>query len=1354
MSQQSQKTSQDQQRDLLIDEAQKAHKLIIQSDQKFRKQLDIKICYLISRNWFNQWCEYVGYLEVIADLEPESEKFALIKPNRLINEEFISQQADQTLNISLFKFDEKIVQESKFLNILLKQDQNLNTFKIVDEETWKFFSSRYPGGFEISRPVFHYQHRIIQNVQLLQPEIVVYNDELVQKIGQLSDLQLKNGQNPLNFKRCQLPSFYTLSQLKDLMKRQFNVDKVRVWRFDASQKKEEIQLQTGKQVKQKQYQIRARELVEQQIGGHLVLQDIIKNHYCLIIELPIRGNFQLIQSSQSQIANGKFQGVCEYCTKILELSVRCVCKQVAYCSQNCKYKDQDFHSHTCDVAADSESDEEMNSLPLEISGKAGLKNIGNTCYLAAALQNIYITSEFSQKFTMNEINSTPNKKCKLLQKFSKLLKEMTMLNEESIEPWSFKTQLGQINQMFSGNYQHDAAEFITCLFDAINEECQKDNIEGAKQDINLSKPDQFWSYCVKQGYNKALIESFLGLYESSIECPECQNTSLSYDPFTILSLPIKQKPIVKQIMVNLIKENIALDVIHTKTSYTTGKTTILDLILFVCQENQIEYKNNIVVCTYNGESIQQAYIKSEQLQKNVEDLETELEGKNKSLLFYEVSYDLSTFDPLKHKLIKMDYSRMGKTQIGIMQVDEKTTFSAPRVIIVERQQNMSSIYKQIFSGLSEIYPEAYQLVKDSFAEYKEIQLETEQDNEQQNTKSTSLNDLEEQRKKEDAKWNGASNTKDQIDQKQQIQQQNNGSSSNQKQSPPKQQQQQIQQNQISINDGWGDFEIPTILPKKQNQQQKSTQKQQTNQKNEQQLTQPTQNQQLPKQPEKKQQPQALQAQQSQTSSQALTQASSNSIQSAQSTASNDGGWGWDSEIYVAPKKAAPTPVQQKPQVLPSAAKQVNQQQGKSDEDDFTQVTQHKKGKNSKQNNKEVVQEQNTLSKTQNLNQQNNSKNNQNKASENQKQNNNNNGNFANQNGQSNQKTILNGQQQAKPQSKQQQQQNIVNPFATWGDEDQPRNITEPEQEKKSLTSSKQLIEKQQQQSEIKVENQNQQEESTSNQNLAVNQNNKPNKSKTVIQKEDFSELLTKLPFSVNIKSKKSRIGGVFKCYFCGKQNCQNCTLPFENQRTFSQLLQNYRDLLELELFWQKEQPPKTLYKSIIDQNQANSQAKKQNLPNLQYCLEEFSQKEQLSKENAWYCSKCQKQQQAFKKLSIKYAPNNLIIQIKRFKTNIQDGSKEKNYQQVIFPEYGFSLQSYADTQVSPSIPSSKFNGDIVYDLYGLIIHEGTTENGHYIAQCKYDKIWYSFDDDNISIVESEKVLNNKNAYILFYRLRK
>jgi ubiquitin C-terminal hydrolase len=41
-------------------------------------------------------------------------------------------------------------------------------------------------------------------------------------------------------------------------------------------------------------------------------------------------------------------------------------------------------------------------------------------------------------------------------------------------------------------------------------------------------------------------------------------------------------------------------------------------------------------------------------------------------------------------------------------------------------------------------------------------------------------------------------------------------------------------------------------------------------------------------------------------------------------------------------------------------------------------------------------------------------------------------------------------------------------------------------------------------------------------------------------------------------------------------------------------------------------------------------------------------------------------------------------------------------------------------------------------------------DGHYFAYIRTDTGWLKFDDNEVSEVSEVKVLNNKNAYILFY----
>ena len=65
-------------------------------------------------------------------------------------------------------------------------------------------------------------------------------------------------------------------------------------------------------------------------------------------------------------------------------------------------------------------------------------------------------------------------------------------------------------------------------------------------------------------------------------------------------------------------------------------------------------------------------------------------------------------------------------------------------------------------------------------------------------------------------------------------------------------------------------------------------------------------------------------------------------------------------------------------------------------------------------------------------------------------------------------------------------------------------------------------------------------------------------------------------------------------------------------------------------------------------------------------------------------------------------------------------------------------------------------GDQIYDLYGVVIHVGSSTNsGHYYAYCKnmQNNAWYQCNDSHISSLASESGALNKEAYMLFYQKR-
>ncbi|XP_060587282.1 ubiquitin carboxyl-terminal hydrolase 4-like [Ruditapes philippinarum] len=144
------------------------------------------------------------------------------------------------------------------------------------------------------------------------------------------------------------------------------------------------------------------------------------------------------------------------------------------------------------------------------------------------------------------------------------------------------------------------------------------------------------------------------------------------------------------------------------------------------------------------------------------------------------------------------------------------------------------------------------------------------------------------------------------------------------------------------------------------------------------------------------------------------------------------------------------------------------------------------------------------------------------------------------------------------------------------------------------------------------------------------------------------------------------------------------------------------------------------------------------------CLELFTSKEKLGENDPWNFPKCEKHQQATKKIDLWSLPDTLIIHLKRFSYNRY--WRDKIDALVEFPAKGIDLGKFV---ISPADKS-----EYVYDLIGVSNHYGGLGGGHYTAYCKnaVENAWYYFDDSSVS-ESSEEATVSKAAYVLVYQKR-
>eukprot|EP00899_Mesostigma_viride_P011015 jgi/Mesvir1/19915/Mv13186-RA.1 len=187
----------------------------------------------------------------------------------------------------------------------------------------------------------------------------------------------------------------------------------------------------------------------------------------------------------------------------------------------------------------------------------GLQNLGNTCFMNAAVQSLSNTPALAlfwlRDGARETIHSGRPKGRGLALAFSDLIKELWSRNPPpAVCPSQFLEQVRRWAPQFKGGRQHDAQEFLRFLLDGLHVECNRiatvapyKELEG--KGTTHDQAMEAWQYH-RSRHDSVIQDIFCGQLQSTIECQKCHRRSHCFDPFLDLSIPIpRDKPANKQL---------------------------------------------------------------------------------------------------------------------------------------------------------------------------------------------------------------------------------------------------------------------------------------------------------------------------------------------------------------------------------------------------------------------------------------------------------------------------------------------------------------------------------------------------------------------------------------------------------------------------------------------------------------------------------------------------------------------------------------------------------------------------------------------------------------------------------------
>mmetsp|Transcript_474 Transcript_474/g.1052 ORF Transcript_474/g.1052 Transcript_474/m.1052 type:complete len:532 (-) Transcript_474:8-1603(-) len=195
-----------------------------------------------------------------------------------------------------------------------------------------------------------------------------------------------------------------------------------------------------------------------------------------------------------------------------------------------------------------------------LSGRVGLTNLGNTCFMNSSLQCLSNTIPLTDYFLGYDFRGEVNHdnflgtKGQLVSSYAELTKHLWLGSDLSYQPKGFKSNLARFAPQFEGYEQQDAQELLAFLLDGIHEDLNRVRKRACieEKDCNGTNDEgdaiTAWSHYLLRNQS-IIVDLFQGQLRNTMSCrnkqPDgthgCGHVNVKFDPFMYLSLPISDK---------------------------------------------------------------------------------------------------------------------------------------------------------------------------------------------------------------------------------------------------------------------------------------------------------------------------------------------------------------------------------------------------------------------------------------------------------------------------------------------------------------------------------------------------------------------------------------------------------------------------------------------------------------------------------------------------------------------------------------------------------------------------------------------------------------------------------------------